>query len=140
MDSADRSSAATPKALPVVLIAEDDPEILALLASRLGKRASRVIEVQDGESAIIEAERHRPDLVILDVMMPNKNGWEVCRHLRQSAATEHAAIIILTAIGENLNQMTSPLYGADAYIDKPFDFEDLDRKIDAALRARQRPA
>jgi DNA-binding response OmpR family regulator len=122
---------------PVVLIAEDDPEILALLSTRLGRRASRVIETQDGESAIVEAERHRPDLVILDVMMPNKNGWEVCRHLRQSPLTENAAIIMVTAIGENLNQITSPLYGADDFIDKPFDLDELDRKIDRALKARQ---
>jgi DNA-binding response OmpR family regulator len=121
---------------PVILIAEDDPEILAMLATRLARRSSRVIEVQDGDTAIAEAEKHRPDLVLLDVMLPGKTGWEVCRHLRRSEATRDAAIIIVTAIGEQLNEMTAGLYGADAHVNKPFEFTELDRQIDAALAAR----
>src|SRR5688572_7686328 len=116
-------------ALPVILIAEDDPEILAMLSTRLSRRAARVIEVQDGDAAITEAERHRPDLVILDVMLPGRSGWEVCRHLRQSETNRQAGIIMVTAIGETLNEMTAGLYGADAFLDKPFEFDELDREI-----------
>jgi DNA-binding response OmpR family regulator len=73
---------------------------------------------------------------VLDVMMPGMSGWEVCRKIREDVALAHTGVVMLTGIGENLNQMTSPLYGADAYIDKPFDFEELDEKVKAALSAR----
>src|ERR1700685_3557167 len=65
--------------------------------------------------------------------------WEVCRKIREDVALAHTGVVMLTGIGENLNQMTSPLYGADAYIDKPFDFEELDEKVKAALSARAAP-
>jgi DNA-binding response OmpR family regulator len=77
-----------------------------------------------------------PDLVVLDVMMPGMSGWEVCRKIREDISLAHTGVVMLTGIGENLNQMTSPLYGADAYIDKPFDFGELDQKIREALAAR----
>jgi CheY-like chemotaxis protein len=77
-----------------------------------------------------------PDLVVLDVMMPGMSGWEVCRKIREDVALAHTGVVMLTGIGENLNQMTSPLYGADAYIDKPFEFDDFDDKIRGTLTAR----
>jgi DNA-binding response OmpR family regulator len=78
-----------------------------------------------------------PDLVVLDVMMPGMSGWEVCRKIREDIALAHTGVVMLTGIGENLNQMTSPLYGADAYIDKPFEFEDFDDKVRDTLKSRE---
>ena len=95
-----------------------------------------VIEASDGEQAWDLAQAHLPDLVVLDVMMPGMSGWEVCRKIREDVSLAHTGVLMLTGIGENLNQLTSPLYGADAYIDKPFDFSDLDDKVRAALEAR----
>ena len=89
-----------------------------------------------GEQAWRLAREHLPDLVVLDVMMPGMSGWEVCRKIREDVALAHTGVVMLTGIGENLNQMTSPLYGADAYIDKPFEFEDFDDKIRDTLQAR----
>lgn len=95
-----------------------------------------VIQASDGEEAWRLAREHLPDLVVLDVMMPGMSGWEVCRKIREDVALAHTGVVMLTGIGENLNQMTSPLYGADAYIDKPFEFEDFDGKIRQTLKAR----
>jgi len=95
-----------------------------------------VIEASDGEQAWRMAREHLPDLVVLDVMMPGMSGWEVCRKIREDVALAHTGVVMLTGIGENLNQMTSPLYGADAYVDKPFEFGELDEKVKGALEAR----
>ena len=95
-----------------------------------------VIEASDGEQAWRMAREHLPDLVVLDVMMPGMSGWEVCRKIREDVALAHTGVVMLTGIGENLNQMTSPLYGADAYVDKPFEFGELDEKVKGALDAR----
>src|ERR1700743_3202422 len=97
-----------------------------------------VILASDGEEAWRLAREHLPDLVVLDVMMPGMSGWEVCRKIREDIALAHTGVVMLTGIGENLNQMTSPLYGADAYIDKPFEFEDFDDKVRDTLRSREK--
>ena len=97
----------------------------------------QVIQASDGEEAWRLARAELPDLVVLDVMMPGMSGWEVCRKIREDIALAHTGVVMLTGIGENLNQMTSPLYGADAYIDKPFEFDDFDAKVRDTLRARE---
>src|SRR6185436_2685544 len=79
-------------------------------------------------------------LVILDVMMPGMSGWEVCRKIREAVSLAHTGVIMLTGIGENLNEMTSPLYGADTYLDKPFEFSLLDDKLKETLAARRQGA
>src|SRR5271154_6702932 len=128
-----------PSSNPVVLVADDEPSMLELVSRHLKTMDDpkvEVIEASDGEQAWKLAREHLPDLVVLDVMMPGMSGWEVCRKIREDVALAHTGVVMLTGIGENLNQMTSPLYGADAYIDKPFDFEELDEKVKAALSAR----
>lgn len=112
-----------------VLVVDDDPEIVAMLSARLEGRGYQVLTAADGLEAIAEAKRSRPALIVLDVMMPHKTGWEVARALKQDPVTENIKIVMLTAIGHQMNEMTSPLYGADAYFDKPFDFGELERKI-----------
>ncbi|HVK76941.1 MAG TPA: response regulator [Kofleriaceae bacterium] len=112
-----------------VLVVDDDPEILAMLSARLEKRGYRVLTAADGNDALAEARRSRPALIVLDVMMPGKTGWEVARALKQDPVTEPIKVVMLTAIGEQMNEMTSPLYGADAHFDKPFDFGALEAKI-----------
>jgi DNA-binding response OmpR family regulator len=101
-----------------------------------------VIEASDGTEAWRLAQERLPDLVVLDVMMPGMSGWEVCRKIRQDAALAHTGVLMLTGIGVSLNETTSPLFGADDYVDKPFDFETLDAKVVAVLgrRAAQREA
>ena len=112
-----------------LLVVDDDPEILNMLSTRLSSVGYRIVTAVDGEDAIDQAREHMPALVVLDVMMPKMTGWEVARALRQSTDTRAIKILMLTAIGTQINEMTSPLYGADAYIDKPFDFRKLEDTI-----------
>jgi DNA-binding response OmpR family regulator len=127
----------TSEATPVVLVADDEPSMLALVGQDIKTMGYKVLEASDGEQAWALAQEHLPDLVILDVMMPGMSGWEVCRKIREDIALAHTAIIMLTGIGENLNELTSPLYGADSYIDKPFAFPELDEKVRGALTKRR---
>jgi DNA-binding response OmpR family regulator len=121
-----------------VLVADDDPEILSLLRLRLSRIGMNVHTAADGEQALALAKRCQPDVVLLDVMMPGHTGWEVAKLLRQDPQFSRLAIIILTAIGERANETTSPLYGADDFIDKPFEFSDLESRIRTVL-SRRRP-
>src|SRR5690606_16189905 len=122
---------------PLVLVADDEPSTLALVASHLRGRGYRVIEANDGDDAWDKACRELPDLVVLDVMMPGMSGWEVCRKIREAVSLAHTGIIMLTGIGETLNELTSPLYGADAYLDKPSQFNQLLEVVKNTLAARR---
>jgi DNA-binding response OmpR family regulator len=119
-----------------ILVADDDVEILGLVTRHLRMSNARLLEASDGEEALKLARRERPNLVVLDVMMPGMTGWEVCRAIREDESLANTGVIMLTGIGERLNEMTSPLYGADEYLDKPFDFRDLDALVERVLRAR----
>jgi DNA-binding response OmpR family regulator len=120
-----------------ILVADDDPEILSLLSVRLKDKGYRVLEASDGVQTLQQARDNRPDLIVLDVMMPGKNGWEVAKELRHDPETRDIGIVVLTALGENINEMTSPIYGADAFLDKPFEFATLEAKIRDTLARRQ---
>jgi DNA-binding response OmpR family regulator len=126
------------KKLRKILIADDDLEILSLVRRHLRKKGLDVVEASDGEEALETARKEKPDLVILDVMMPGMSGWEVCRAIREDEALANTRVIMLTGIGERLNEMTSPLYGADDYLDKPFDFGELDEKIKLVTSAKRK--
>ncbi len=123
----------------MVLVADDEPTMLELVARHLRsieKPKLEVLEASDGDEAWALARERLPDLVVLDVMMPGMSGWEVCRKIRQDASLAHTGVVMLTGIGESLNETTSPLFGADDYVDKPFDFQSLDEKIKRVLAAR----
>jgi CheY-like chemotaxis protein len=124
----------------VVLIADDEPSTVAMLSSHLRSGGYAVLEASDGDQAWELAHEHLPHLVILDVMMPGMSGWEVCRKIREAVSLAHTGVIMLTGIGESLNEMTSPLYGADAHVDKPFEFAVLDAKIKETLQRRKQGA
>jgi DNA-binding response OmpR family regulator len=125
-----------PKQTKTVLIADDDLEILNLTRSLLRRRGFDVIEASDGDEAIRQVLENRPDLVILDVMMPGQSGWEVCRAIRETDSLKNTGVIMLTGVGQRMNEMTSPLYGADGHLDKPFEFEVLDDLITQVLDKR----
>jgi DNA-binding response OmpR family regulator len=112
-----------------ILIVDDDPEIVSMLSTRLIARGYKVSTAGDGHRALELAKRERPDIVLLDVMMPGKSGWEVARALKQDPVTAPIKIVMVTAIGHQVNELTSPIYGADAYLDKPFEFEKLEKII-----------
>lgn len=118
---------------PVVMVADDDVEILSLVSRTLRRMDLEVHEASDGEEALKTIKRVRPVMVVLDVMMPGMSGWEVCRAVRDDQELVDTGVLMLTGIGERLNEMTSPLYGADDHLDKPFDFEELEERVRALL-------
>ena len=120
----------------VLLVADDEPSLLMMVSNHFRAKGFKVIEAVDGDEAWELAHEHLPDAVILDVMMPGMTGWEVCRRIRETVSLAHTGVVMLTGMGENLNRMTSPLYGADAYVDKPFEFGELERKVMETLERR----
>ena len=117
-----------------VLIAEDDLEIADMLRTTLATEGYQVTLTHDGEEALQSALADKPDVVILDVMMPQMNGWEVCKSLRARGDFGDVGILMLTAIGPNLNEMTAPLYGADDHLDKPFSIDELLQRVEKLVQ------
>jgi len=122
---------------PLILLADDDPEIRRLLTTFFEDQDCDLIEAEDGAVALESIILHRPNLVILDVMMPELNGWQICKYVKSREGYESVGIIMLTAIGPVNNEMTSPLFGADDYIDKPFDFDELEFKVRKVLSEKK---
>ena len=114
---------------PLLLLADDDPELIGILLKRLQVLECDVLTASNGADAWRLIEEKRPDAVVLDVMMPEMNGWEVCKKVKSNESLSTTPVLMLTGIGENLNEITSPLYGADDFIDKPFNFAELLFKI-----------
>ena len=122
-----------------VLIADDEPNQLELLSYNLGRSEFEVIRATDGQQALEMIEDHRPDLVILDWMMPNMSGIDVCRTLRGRPETKLLPVILLSARGEEGDRTLGLDIGADDYISKPFSPRELISRVKALLR-RSRPA
>jgi DNA-binding response OmpR family regulator len=112
-----------------ILVIDDDREVRALLRAHFADRPCVLFEASNGAQGIESVIVESPDLVILDVMMPELNGWEVARYIRSKDELAAVRILMLTGIGERMNALTSPLYGADAALDKPFRLDALDEKI-----------
>ncbi len=123
-----------------ILIADDEPDILEILEYNLSKEGYAVYTAKNGSEAIEQARRHKPDLVILDIMMPAKNGFEVCSILRLDQAFKETLIIFLTAMNDELNEIKGLETGADDYITKPISPNVLLSKVNALLRRRDRGA
>ena len=104
-----------------VLVVEDDPEINALIGAYVELCGYEYRAALDGTAAVAEAQRRPPAAVILDLMLPGLNGFEVCRHLRQSPATTRTPIIILSALGDPSSRERTKANGADEHLVKPFD-------------------
>jgi CheY-like chemotaxis protein len=115
------------------LVADDEPAMLTLNAGFLRQKGFDVTEADDGERAWELAQSGRFDLVLLDVMMPGMSGWEVCKRIKHTPMTKGTAVVMLTGIGDTLNDATSPLFAADAWLDKPYDFTELSRRLREAL-------
>jgi len=113
----------------LLLLADDDPELIGILVKRLQVLECDIITASNGADALALVKEKRPDAVILDVMMPQMNGWEVCKSIRADETLRKTPVMMLTGIGESLNEITSPLYGADDHVDKPFNFSELLFKI-----------
>lgn len=104
---------------------DDDVELTRMVSDALGDEGWEILTANDGESGLELILSEQPDLIILDVMMPGLTGWEICKYIRTKPDWANTPILMLTGIGERMNAMTAPLYGADAHLDKPFDIDEL---------------
>ena len=116
---------------PLILVVDDEPKVTRLARDYLEKNGYRVVTAADGQSALIVARREKPDLIILDLMLPNIDGREVCRILRRES---DVPIIMLTALSEEIDQVTGLEIGADDYITKPFSPRAMVARVRALLR------
>lgn len=124
---------------PLVLVVEDEPALSTLLRYNLEKEGFRVQEAHDGEEALLQAQESQPDLILLDWMLPQVSGIEVCRRLRGRTETKNVPIVMLTARGEDSDRVRGLDTGADDYLTKPFSMNELLARVRAVLR-RVRPA
>jgi len=127
-------------AKPTVLIVEDEAPLLTLLRYNLEKQGFRVDEAADGQEALLRVAEARPDIMLLDWMLPALSGIEVCRQLRRRAETRDLPIIMVTARTEDQDAVRALDIGADDYIAKPFAIEHVIARIRALLRRSGRVA
>ena len=122
-----------------VLVIDDEKDLLELVRYNLEKEHMDVITATDGQSGLEIGLKHKPDLVLLDLMMPGMNGLEVCKQLRSDARTSRVPIIMLTAKAAETDKIVGLEMGADDYITKPFSVRELLARVRAVLR-RSGPA
>ncbi|MBN3041241.1 MAG: response regulator [Candidatus Omnitrophica bacterium] len=108
-----------------ILIVDDEPNIVKVLESRLKSQGYDIIIAGDGQTGLEAFQKYKPDLVILDVMLPKKDGYQVCRELKSTPTGENTPVVMLTAKGEVEDMQSGLEKGADVYITKPFDSESL---------------
>ena len=117
-----------------ILVVDDDRSIVKVLASYLEKSGYQALSAYDGEMALHQLRRERPDLVILDLMMPNRDGWEVTKIVRADYSLAATPIIMLTARVEDTDKIVGLELGADDYITKPFNAQEVVARVKSLLR------
>src|SRR5256886_4525765 len=123
---------------PLVLIADDDEDVVQLLKVYLRPLDVDFLQAKDGDEALSIAQEKLPDLVLLDVMMPKRSGWEVCQALKAVQRTSHIAVVLVTGRGDVKDRLTGLQLGADDYLVKPFNREEVIKRIGALLNRKHR--
>lgn len=116
----------------LILLVDDEPSITQLARMYLERDGYRIVEIADGESALAAADKQKPALIVLDVMLPKVDGFDVCRRLR--SAGDNVPIIMLTARDEDIDKILGLELGADDYLTKPFNPRELTARVKAILR------
>ena len=117
-----------------ILIVDDEADMRVMFSTRLEISNFEVIEAVDGEEGLEKAKKEKPDLIVLDLMLPKINGFEVCRMLKFDDAYKDIPIIVLSALGQQSDREKAVQCGADAYFIKPFDLGLLVTKIESLLK------
>ncbi len=117
-----------------ILIVDDERNVRRLVRGMLGKE-NIVIEAEDGEVAVRMARSHKPHLILMDVMMPKMDGYTACQTIKTTPVTKAIPVVMLTALGHELNVELGQEMGADGYITKPFSHQDLLDTIDRFLKS-----
>jgi DNA-binding response OmpR family regulator len=120
-----------------ILIIEDDSDLVDLLARELTKHHYRMRVSRDGQKGLAEAQRQLPGLIILDLMLPGLDGWEVCRLLKTDPKTKAVPLLMLTVLGQEEDRVRGLNLGADDYITKPFSLKEVVARIRALFRRSQ---
>jgi DNA-binding response OmpR family regulator len=119
-----------------ILVADDEPNIVISLEYLMAREGYTVLVARDGQEALDMIARDRPDLVLLDVMMPKKSGFEVCQAVRANEELQATKILMLTAKGRDTDLAKGLALGADAYMTKPFSTRELVQKVADMLAAQ----
>ena len=128
-----------PAAQKKILIADDEADILEIVSYNLELHGYEVVTAKDGDQALKLAKEVHPDLIILDIMMPKKNGIEVCRILRSQPEFKDTMIVFLTALNDELSHVKGLELGADDFISKPISPKIMASKVNAFFRRIQKP-
>ncbi|MDI6891614.1 MAG: response regulator [Actinomycetota bacterium] len=120
-----------------ILVVDDEPDIVALIRLKLMREGFEVVEAHNGEAAIKMVASSKPDLIILDIMMPGMNGWEVNERLKANPEYRDIPVIMLTALNEFDEQFKSLWAGVRDYITKPFDFDELVSSVRKVLSEKK---
>ena len=126
-----------PSSIPIILVADDEPVNRELIKRRLEREGYHVLTARNGSEAVEQARASLPDLVILDVMMPEMDGMDACRLLKESEATHDIPVIFLSARDETEMKVSGLELGADDYISKPFEAEELIARVHVAIRLKR---
>jgi CheY-like chemotaxis protein len=116
-----------------VLVAEDDEDVRLLMTTRLGMRGYRVVEARDGQETLELAKGVRPDIVLMDLLLPRLNGFAVARFIRQTDSLRRVPIIVVSAHDPAKHRNLALAAGCNAYVQKPIDFDQLDGLITSLL-------
>ena len=119
-----------------ILVVDDEPRIVRLVRSNLEPAGYKILTAADGEQGLRMAEMHDPDLIILDIMMPGMDGWDVCKRVREFSTVP---IVMLTAKGDEQDKVKGLEIGADDYLPKPFGIPELLARVRAVLRRAKLP-
>src|SRR5512138_1998561 len=120
-----------------ILVIEDEPDLQKILAYNLRKEGYEVLQALDGSEGLRVARAQKPDMVLLDLMLPDLPGTEVCKALKAEAATRDIPILMLTAKGEEIDRVLGFELGAEDYVVKPFSVRELLLRVQAILRRRE---
>jgi DNA-binding response OmpR family regulator len=114
---------------PRILLVDDEPSIIKVVGKRLEVEGYQVLIAVEGQEALTKAQTEHPDLIILDLMLPNLNGYEVCTMLKQDTRYQHIPIMLFTAKAQDQDERLGMECGADAYVRKPFKAQELLERI-----------
>ncbi len=117
----------------LILIVEDDPKSMTLTNDLLRISGYTTIKAADGVEGVALAKSAKPDLILMDIMMPKKDGYSACRDIKKDPVTKNIPVVMLTAVGYELNKMLAKQVGADGYVTKPFDRQQLVDAINPLL-------
>lgn len=116
-----------------ILVVEDSPAYLQMMQQALESRGFTIVTAEDGEQALEQARRHQPDLILLDVVLPKKSGYQVCRQLKTEAAMKSIPIVMVSSKTQEFDRYWGMKQGADGYLTKPFELGQLLAEVESRL-------